>query len=59
MRLMTSATGTTFSNSIVNADGTFVPGLSGHYSVKNKSFSVNIPAASAVVNHAAMAILLL
>jgi hypothetical protein len=46
---ITSTTGTTFSKSIVNADGTFVPGSPERYSVNNKSFSINIPAGSAAV----------
>jgi hypothetical protein len=46
---ITSATGTTFAGSLVNADGSFYPNITEQYSITQKSFVVNVPAGSAAV----------
>ncbi|GAC1311169.1 MAG: hypothetical protein NVSMB24_29970 [Mucilaginibacter sp.] len=46
---ITSKTGTSFADSMVNADGTFKPTGGDQYAVNKKSFVINVPAGSAAV----------
>ena len=46
---ITSAAGTKFAGSAVNADGTFSPIVTERYSINNDSFTVTVPAGSAAI----------